>query len=120
MAVLISAVSAGSVSAASRPGCPHGFRLRLGGLLGLPRGFVDRIEDPLIGGSRLRGIPLRLQQRLDLLRRQFLAAVLDRLFQHGVLGDLLRDHLLQFQTVQLQNRHHLDQPRSQDLLLRDL
>ena len=49
------------------------------------------------------------EERLDFLLSQFLNAI-DRFFQNRIFGDLLRNHVLQFQTVQLKDRHHLDEP----------
>ena len=40
-------------------------------------------------------------------------------FQHRVLDHLLVDHFPEFEAVQRQHAHHLDQARGKDLLLRD-
>ena len=80
------------------------------------RRAVHGLENGLIG--RLRG-PLRFEDGLHFFGRQLLDAV-DRFFQNRILGDLLRDHVLQLQAVQLKDRHHLDESGRQDLLLRDL
>ncbi len=49
---------------------------------------------------------------------QFFDAV-SGLFENRILGDFLRNHFLQLEPVQLQNRDHLDQARRQNLFLRD-
>ena len=93
-----------------------GFDLRAVGLLAIA------VRRP--GGDFQNGLirrfrqPLGFEQRLQLLRRQLLAAV-GRFLQDRVLSDLGRDHLLQLQPVQLEQADHLDQPRRQDLLLLD-
>jgi len=65
------------------------------------------------------GHALGFEKLLDFLGAELLAGLVGGFLQDGVLGDLLGDHLPQFEPVQLQNRNHLDQPRGQDLLLRD-
>jgi hypothetical protein len=65
------------------------------------------------------GDPLRLQQGEQFFRRNLFAGFFAGFFQDGVFDDLLGDHLLQLQPVQLENGHHLDQAGGQDLLLRD-
>jgi hypothetical protein len=77
---------------------------------------IGGFENGLIG--RLRE-PLRLEQLLHFLRAQLLGQIFRRFFEHGVFRDFLRDHIPQLEPVQLQNRNHLDQPRREDLLLRD-
>ncbi len=76
---------------------------------------VHRLENHLIGWL---GDALGLENRLHFFRRQLLDAV-HRFFENRILGDLLRDHVLQLQPVQLKDRHHLDQAGCEDLLLRD-
>src|SRR5204863_4632740 len=63
--------------------------------------------------------PIGLELRQHFLGRNFLSAIFSGFFQDWIVDDLLVDHLLQFQTVQLQHRHHLDQAWGEDLLLRD-
>ena len=65
------------------------------------------------------GDPLRLQQGEQFFRRNLFAGFLGGFFQDRVFDDLLGDHLLQFQPVQLEHGHHLDQAGGQDLLLGD-
>ncbi len=64
--------------------------------------------------------PIGLELRQHFLGGNFVSAVFGGFFQDRIVDDLLVDHLLQFQTVQLQHRHHLDQAWREDLLLRDL
>ena len=63
---------------------------------------------------------LGLQQRQQFLRRDLFAGLFGGLFQNRILDDLLGDHLLQFQPVELKDGDHLHQARGQNLLLRDL
>jgi len=78
-------------------------------------GAIYGFENGLIG--RLGGA-LRFENGLHFLGRQLFDAI-ERFLEHRVLGDFLRDHVLQLEAVQLKDRHHLDESRSQDLLLRD-
>ena len=78
--------------------------------------IAERIEKGLVRGV---GNALVFKQRLDFLGGQFLAPV-RRFLQHRVLRDLLNDHVLQLEAIELQDRDHLDQARGQNLLLRDL
>ena len=73
----------------------------------------DRVEDRLVGRV---GDALGFEQGLHFFRSQFLAAV-RLLLEDGVEGDLLGDHLLQLQPVQLEHGHHLHQAGRQNLLL---
>ena len=68
--------------------------------------IVHRFADGLVGGFL---DAFGFEDRLDLFRRQFLAAFRG-LFEHGVLGDLRDDHVLQLKPVELKHRHHLDEP----------
>ena len=45
--------------------------------------------------------------------------VIRQFFQHRVFDHFLVDHLTQFETIQRENAHHLNQARREDLLLRD-
>ena len=47
-------------------------------------------------------------------------ALFERFFEHRIFDDLLIDHFLQLKPVELKHRDHLYEPRSQNLLLRDL
>ena len=61
-------------------------------------------------------LSIGFEQRLQLFRRELLGAV-GGLFQHRVLGDLGRDHVLQLQAIQLEEAYHLHQAWRQRLLL---
>ena len=76
---------------------------------------IHCFENGLI--RRLRGT-LRFEDCLDLFGRQLLHAV-ERFLEHRILGDFLRNHVLQLQAIELKDRHHLDESGRQDLLLRD-
>ena len=45
--------------------------------------------------------------------------VIGQFFQHRVFDHLLVDHLPEFETIERQHAHHLNQTRRKDLLLRD-
>ena len=46
-------------------------------------------------------------------------SILAELFEDGIGHDLLIDHFAQLEAVEGEDAHHLDQPRRQNLLLRD-
>ena len=69
----------------------------------------------MVGGI---GHALGFEQRLQFFGRQLLAT-LCRLFEDRVLRDLCRDHVLEFQTVQLEQADHLHQTGRQGLFLLD-
>ena len=78
-------------------------------------GTGGHIQNRLVGGI---GHALGFEQRLQFFGRQLFAA-LSRLFEDRVLGDFRLNHVLQLQTVQLQQADHLHQPGREDLLLLD-
>ncbi len=45
--------------------------------------------------------------------------IIGQFFQHRILHHFLVDHLTEFETIQRQNTHHLNQARRKNLLLRD-
>ena len=76
-------------------------------------------QDLLVGGVG-HGLRLGLQQRQQFLRGDLFAGLFGGFLQNRVLDDLLGDHLLQLQPVELKNGDHLHQAGGQNLLLCDL
>jgi hypothetical protein len=109
-------------------------RLRLGRRRRLDRGFCRRfgLADAMVAGCGLRqslilGIGVvRFCGRISSLFRPFLAQFhfgrrtlddLSAFFKHGILNKLLLNHLGQFEFVQSQQTHHLNESRREYLLL---
>jgi hypothetical protein len=85
-----------------------------GVLVGLLQRLLRQLKDFRVGlvGNAI----LRLEQLLEFGRRDLVPPLAD-LFEQRILCDLLRNHVLQFQPVELEDPDHLHERRRQNLLL---
>ncbi len=69
-----------------------------------------------LGGGKFFGFRFQEGFRAVIFRGD---ALFGQFLQHRVLNHLLIDHLAEFEAIQGQHAHHLNQARGEDLLLRD-